>query len=129
MISEKTRGVLSWDAATRMSSPNPLPPPRNSPTTAPTTTSTAAFFKPAKKWGMPMGSFSLTSVCQRVAPMVRKSMRSFSSAACSPAAVPTMTGKIAMKEDSATFEAMPKPSQDTNRGAKATLGMALIATK
>ncbi len=76
-----------------------------------------------------MGNFSLVNVCQRVAPIVRKSMRAFWSAAWIPAAVATIIGKTATKAESATLEAMPKPSQETNRGAKATLGIALISNQ
>jgi hypothetical protein len=43
-------------------------------------------------------------------------------------AVPTMIGNVAMKVASATFDAMPKPSQAMNSGAKAIFGMVSIAT-
>ena len=38
-------------------------------------------------------------------------------------------GKVAMKVASATFDAMSKPSQAMNSGAKATLGMVSMATR
>jgi hypothetical protein len=82
-----------------------------------------------KKCGRPVGSFIFQSVCRREAPIVLNSMRSFSSAACRPAAVPTTIGKVAMKAASATFDSMPKPSQATKKGAKATFGMVSMATR
>ena len=92
-------------------------------------TPTAPIFSPVKKCGRPVGSFSCQSVCQRLAPMVLNSIRALSSAACRPAAVPTTIGKVAMKAASATFEAMSKPSQATNSGAKAIFGMVSMATR
>jgi hypothetical protein len=96
---------------------------------APAITPTEAIFRPVKICGRPVGSFILNSVCSRLAPMVLNSMRAFSSAACSPAAVPTTIGKVAMKAASATLESMSKPSQATKSGAKATFGMVSIATR
>ena len=61
------------------------------------------------------GSLSCTRVCQRLAPMVLNSIRAFWSAASSRAAVPTITGKKAMKAARATLDAIPKPSHDTKK--------------
>ena len=103
--------------------------PRYSPTTAPTTLNTAAVFRPAKMNGSAVGNFSFTSVCQRLAPIDRNSITVSRSVAARPAAVSTITGKNAMNSAITTFELMPKPSQATNTGAKATFGRALKPTR
>src|SRR6202034_235466 len=105
----------------------PLVAPTNSPTMAPTTANDDEIFSAENKYGRQYGTRSLRNSCARVAPIVSNSSRYSMSAALRPLTVFTSTGKKQIRIAATIFAHQPVPSQITNSGAIATIGVVFTA--
>lgn len=118
--------IIPWAAMT--TAPSPWLDPMNSATTTPTRASTTATRSPARMAGSPMGSFSRSSVCSRVAPSMRNSCSRWASAWRRPVSVFSISGKKQISAVISTVGSKPKPNHSTNKGASASLGTTWLTT-